>query len=195
MRSDWNPMPHVLAVTCPGCTAEARFEFAEMVEIRLRQDVPYFQNSRDFEYLKVRSYGGGFANAAVYFHGLSRRALDVISDLPEGYNPAKWRHSRYLFRSHGSDMGAVICRNCDWRRKHVLSWPKDAYFQISYKSSVLWAFDREHALEILTFIGSEARTPSTFKFARSLQKLPAHFVSSKARVTVTNRLEALLRKG
>jgi len=186
-------MPHVLTIACPSCQSEARFEFATIVTIRLRRDIPYFQKSRDFEYVKLRSHGG-YTNVAVYFHGLGRRALDVISDLPSGYSPEKWKHSQYLLRSHGSDLGSAVCQNCDCRRKHGLEWPRDAHFQISYRSSVLWAFDRRHALEILDFIKSEKRAPSKYEFSRSMRKLPAHFLSNKARGTVSKRLEELLRQ-
>ena len=47
---DWNPMPHRVDVTCPECGALATFEFAEVVKIRLKRDVEFFQKSKLFDY-------------------------------------------------------------------------------------------------------------------------------------------------
>lgn len=192
MSRDWNPMPHTVAVACPHCASEAMFEFAEAAAIQLRKDLPYFAKSRDFELVKVRTFGGGFINAAVYYHGLDCRALELISDLPEGYSQENWKHPPYLYRSHGSDIGTLTCKSCALRRKHELDWPNDAFFQISYRNSVLWAFDRGHAVEVLAFVESTDRAPSNHRFARSLRKIPTHFLASKARATVAKRLKKRL---
>jgi hypothetical protein len=55
----------------------------------------------------------------------------ALHDLPAGYEPKHWAHSRYLYRSHGLDLGSIRCAHCQHRAKHVLRWPADAYFSIS----------------------------------------------------------------
>lgn len=37
---DWNPMPHKVDINCPSCGERAVFEFAEVVRIKLKKDVP-----------------------------------------------------------------------------------------------------------------------------------------------------------
>ncbi len=37
---DWNPMPHKVDINCPSCGELAVFEFAEVVRIKLKKDVP-----------------------------------------------------------------------------------------------------------------------------------------------------------
>jgi len=52
---EWNSMPHVLDIRCPACGRQATFEFAEIVKIAEKKDVPFFQNHRLFEYRFFRT--------------------------------------------------------------------------------------------------------------------------------------------
>lgn len=192
---EWNPMPHVLDVGCPGCGAHAKFEFAEDARIHLRKDIAYFQDSKDFDYVKTEDLGGGFCHIALYFHGLGRRDLAAIDDLPDGYSLADWQHNQYWMRSHDGRTGAISCAACGLNRKHDLVWPNDAFFQIEYRGSILWAFNRDSASELQTYIESEDRNRQNFTYSNFLMKIPTVFLTKKARGAVVRKLTAVLRKG
>jgi len=51
---DWNPMPHEVDIKCPSCDEHALFEFAEVVKISLKKDVPFFERSNLFEYCQFK---------------------------------------------------------------------------------------------------------------------------------------------
>ncbi|GAB5482145.1 MAG: hypothetical protein Pars92KO_19020 [Parasphingorhabdus sp.] len=188
----WNPMPHRVAVTCPSCSKEATFEFAERIQIRYREDITYFQDSRHFDYEKATQGSVGLHHYAWYYHGLGRGQLELIDDLPTGYDPSFWDHSEYLYRGHGTNHGTVYCTSCDLRRKHVLNWPDDAYFSITYKESVLWAFNREMATELAAFVESNDRDLEKFRYRSSFMKIPKLFLSAKARSHVVKKLGAMM---
>ncbi|MEO0441251.1 MAG: hypothetical protein AAF067_10275 [Pseudomonadota bacterium] len=188
----WNPMPHGLAVKCPGCSGEATFEFAERIHIPYRKDVQYFKTSDDFDYEKATQGSVGLHHYAWYYHGLGRRKLELIDDLPDGYDPSFWEHSQYLHRINPNDRGAIYCTSCDYRRKHELNWPEDAYFSISYRGSVLWAYHRDMAAELIRFVASDDRDIGKFRYRSSLMKIPKKFLSAKARRHVVKKLEAVL---
>ena len=189
--NDWNPMPHRVSIRCPDCGVPAEYEFAEVVRIRLAADVEFFQQSDAFEYQLFEDSCGGRWHGALFYHGLSGSTLSVIRDLPEGYSPEDWAHSRYLFRSRGLDIGSVTCHACGCRRKHYLRWPDEAYFQIDYKGKVLWAFDRESAWVLLDYVRSETRQRDS-KWKAFLLHIPSHFLKKKARDEVARKLAKLL---
>lgn len=189
---EWNPMPHVLDVRCPTCRNPAAFEFAEIVRIQRRDDVRYFQDSSWFEY---RMFDGGVQgrwHGAVYYALLHGPPESTIRNLPPGYSPADWQHSPYLYRSHGTDEGAVACNVCGLRARHGLDWPNDAWFQIEYRGQVLWAFHRESAEELRKYIASEDRSREGYRWALFLRHIPTPFLTAKAREAVVQRLDRLL---
>ena len=188
-------MPHIVDAGCPDCGGHAKFEFAEDARIHLRKDIAYFQNSKEFDYFKAQEHDGGTFHKALYFHGLGRRDLAAIDDMPHGYSAADWQHSQYWMRSHDGRAGAILCDACGLNRKHDLDWPNDAFYQIEYRNSVLWAFNRDSASELLTYIESEDRTRQNFTYSNFLMKIPTVFLTKKARGTVAKRLTAVLRKG
>lgn len=188
-------MPHLVAVACPRCGSEAMFEFAELVRIERKEDVSYFQNSDVFEYRFVESAGSGRWHAAIYYHGLKSSSTSNIRNLPEGYQPEDWRHGPNLCRSHGSDIGTLVCGACFLRRKHELDWPKEAFFQLEYKQHVLWAFNRETVVELIEFIKSQGRREEEQKWSRFLRHVPSHFLQSGAREPVLKKLNRLLAEG
>ncbi len=187
-----NPMPHVLSVHCPECKHEAVFEFSECIKIRRTHDIEYFKTSPMFEYKKITNHNGEGVNLACYYHKLAQHNLPDMSDLPSGYAMSDWGHSTYLYRAYGFDVGTIVCRSCGLRRKHGLSWPDEAYFQIEHKRQILWAFDRESAVELLDFIRSKDRERSKYKYRTFLLKIPPQFLDKKVRDIVTKRLSARL---
>lgn len=190
---EWNPMSHILDVRCPECRGRARFEFAEAVQIRSREDLSFFKKSPQFEYRFVRArHAGQNWNAAFYFAGLHGRASTSIHSLPDGYEPSEWDHRRTLYRPHGLDLGSLVCTACAFRRRHELQWPADAYFRIEYRGEVLWAFHRESAVDLRTFVASPSRQPKKLRWASFLLHVPTVFLTAKARPTVLKRLDRML---
>ena len=109
---EWNPMPHTLDVRCPSCRKQAFFEFAEIVQIREKKDVPFFQESDQFDYLLCQDSCGHRWHAAVYYAGLHGRTVETIRELPEGYERSDWMHSKYLYRSPNLGSGSITCSSC-----------------------------------------------------------------------------------
>jgi hypothetical protein len=116
----WNPMPHVLDVRCPKCGSRAKFEFAEIVRIEKKLDISFFLNSKLFDYAIFKDYCGHNWHGAIFYLGLHGGNVKTISDMPEGYEPENWSHSKYLFRSHGLDLGSIRCSTCYYESKHNL---------------------------------------------------------------------------
>lgn len=129
---------------------------------------------------------------AVYFHGLTQKDSNSRIKLPIGYSIDQWDHSKYSTRSQNLDIGTIVCAHCGIRKKHQLSWPEDAYFQISHKQQVLWAFNRDSALDLLDYIESERRDRNLYQYSGFLMKIPKHFLSKKTRDTVIKRIKLLL---
>lgn len=185
-------MPHKVDVKCPQCGLRAEFEFAEVCRIELKAEVEFFQHCAQFEYRQFQDSSGHYWHGALYYawlHGDPRVALE---NLPSGYEPSDWSHSRYLRRSHGMDIGSVHCENCHLRRKHRLSWPDDVYYAVSYKDKVVWAFDRESACDLHDFILSKTRVVSKYRWSSFLLHVPTVFKMQKARELVAKKLFRLL---
>lgn len=189
---EWNPMPHILDVRCPNCFNKAYFEFSEMVRIREKKDVPFFQQSDQFEHRVMKDGCGHKWHAAIFHAGLHGRITGSIRELPSGYFPEDWSHSVYLRGNTGSDLGSVHCGFCHFRAEHKLQWPKDAYYQIDYKDEILWAFHEESARELRDFISATHRDRSVFKWRNFLMHVPAIFLRHLARKTVVRRLNDIL---
>ena len=186
-------MPHRVDVKCPSCDELAQFEFAEVCRIKLKDDVPFFQNSDLFEYRQFQDSCGHYWHGALYYAGLHGDSVLAIHGLPTGYQASDWAHSKYLCRSHGLDIGSVRCEHCGLRRKHCLRWPDDAYFSISYKNQTLWAFHRESAYELNDFLSSKFRDRSKYRWSAFLLHVPSVFKTNKARETVSKQLIRLLQ--
>lgn len=185
-------MPHLVDVKCPSCGHLARFEFAEVCRIRLKEDVRFFQDNDLFEYRKFQDSCGHYWHGALYFPGLHGDSVNAIHFLPKGYQASDWDHSKCLYRCSGWDVGSVRCEQCHLRSKHHLRWPEDAYFSISYRGHVLWAFNRESAYELNEFLSSKFRDWSKYRWRAFLMRVPTVFKTHKARETVTKQLVRLL---
>lgn len=185
-------MPHKLDVKCPQCGLRAEFEFVEVCRIALKTEVEFFQNSTQFEYQQFQDSCGHYWHGALYYAGLHGDPRVTLENLPTGYEPSDWSHSKYLYRSHGMDIGSVHCENCHIRRKHRLKWPNDAHYAVSYKDKVLWAFDRESACDLHDFILSKTRDVSKYRWSSFLLHVPTVFKAQKAREYVAKKLLRLL---
>src|SRR5262249_50398082 len=134
-------------------------------------------------------------HAAIYFHGLHRRSLPLPKDVPPGYEPEDWGHSKYWYRSHGGDLGTLICSACSLKKKHRLAWPSDAYYQARVRSEILWAFNRDSLIALHEYIEAVARKKTRrSKWQGFLMKVPSHFLRTKVRAQVLKQLGRLIAK-
>ena len=189
---DLNPMPHKVDVKCPRCGLRAEFEFAEICRIELKTDVDFFKKSPLFEYQQFQDSCGHYWHGALYYAGLHGEPRIALEDLPAGYEPNNWNHSKYLYRSHNTGIGSVHCEHCHFKKKHCLDWPNDAYYAVSYKNNVLWAFNRESACDLHDFILSKTRDISKYRWSSFLLHVPTVFKTQKAREFVSKNLRRLL---
>lgn len=187
-----NPMPHTLDVRCPSCSKPAFFEFAEIVRIREKKDVPFFQESDQFDYLLCKDSCGHRWHGAVYYAGLHGRTVETIRELPEGYSRTDWTHSKYLYRGSGLNSGSVSCPSCCHHMRHNLQWPQDAFFQIEFKGDLLWAFDVESVIELRDYIASLNRARDDYKWKSFLMKIPKKFLLQGSRDTIAKRLSKII---
>jgi hypothetical protein len=104
-------------------------------------------------------------------------------------------HSRYLVRGHGTDRGALVCHACGLRRRHVLEWPREAWFQIEYRCQVLWALGRASALALLEHVRSADRRRRRGPWSSMLLHVPTVFLEASAREAVAKRLALRLEDG
>lgn len=189
---EWNPMPYKVAIKCPRCGSYALFEFAEIVQIKLKKDIEHFQLSDQFDYHFFQDRSGQRWHAAVFYPGLHGGSTKSISSLPEGYAPELWNHSRYLTEHHDIPWGSFICTSCNKQSKHVLQWPEDAFYLVSHKGQSLWAFDRESAVELRDFIQSTSRNENDFRWERFLRHVPTVFKHQKNRDRIVKQIDKLL---
>ena len=189
---DWNPMPHKVDIKCPSCGEHGFFEFAEVVKISLKKDVPFFEESDLFDYSPFKDSCGHKWHGAIYYASLHGGSTEAIRDLPEGYKPEDWNHSKYLTRNHGLDLGAFSCGSCQARKSYILQWPNDAYYSISFKGELLWAFNRESAVDLRDYIASSERKAEKYKWASFLLHIPTSFKKQNARDSVVKQINRVL---
>lgn len=189
---EWKPMPHNLDVVCPTCLHRADFEFAEVVRIKLKADVDFFQKSSVFEYQQFQDSCGHLWHGALYFQGLHGSPHQAIHELPSGYSAQDWDHSKYFRNRAEWPVGSIRCGFCHLRKMHMLNWPDKAYFSIEHRRHVLWAFHRESAIELLQYLLSKDRNISQYQWGSFLLHVPSVFKVRKAKVAVTKRLSRLL---
>lgn len=189
---EWNPMPHIVDVRCSDCGHLAKFEFAEVVRIEFKKDVEFFRNSDIFEYVLLKDGCGHKWHGAIYFSGLHGGQTKAITQLPEGYEPENWEHSKYLMRSHCSDLGSLRCDTCKTNLKHVLNWPDDAFYSLDHKNDILWAYNRASAVDLYNFIDGAERKVDDYQWRNFLFHIPTVFKTKKARDNVVKKLGRLL---
>src|SRR5471032_2979377 len=112
---EWNTMPHHLDIKCPRCQRRAEFEFVEVVRIKLKSDVEFFQKSSIFDYQQFKDSCGHTWHGALYFEALHGSPHLAIHDLPPGYSPDEWAHSKYLRSRQNFPVGALRCSHCATR--------------------------------------------------------------------------------
>lgn len=183
-------MPHVVDVRCE-CGGHATFSKSVSRQV-LRADFDFFRASPLFEFQKVQVHGGQRMHIARFYPGLEQCTLQT-SDIPEGYSPEHWTHSRY-WGNNRSRRGTFACTRCSQRKKHKLSWPDDAYYQVLVRRRCLWAFNRESAVALRDYIAATVDRTRVQKgrWTVFLHNVPGHFLHAKVRDETVKRLNKLL---
>lgn len=158
-------------IKCPTCNENARFE-------------------EPFEFLSLDKADLGETRLYHKWGGWR-----VVERFPTQF---KWRAPstsiQYLRRGKDNGYGGyplltyglVQCSHCHTNKKHKLHWPDDAYWQWEIRGELLWAWDRDHAKEILAYVKKTVR-PSRHSY--HLRYVPSHFLSSKVRDLVVQKME------
>ncbi len=200
----YNAVPAELAVRCGGCGACAQFQFAAIALIKTVADREYFKADRAFECVKITADNGQMRAVAIYYFGLGQRLPDA-DELPVGYTPDLWRARAPAGHRIDKASGSLACFHCHVRKKHTLSWPSDAYFQITYKSQMLWAYDRGSAVKLRDYLASDARVKTQIKVRERggrtethrvtdsfLSRIPEVFQTQTARKPVVKKLTEII---
>ncbi|ULT68154.1 hypothetical protein ACMGG8_20920 [Pseudomonas sp. BNK-45] len=191
----WSAMPHQLALNCPQCGAQARFDFVVSRPIARKVDVPFFADHPLLDYRQEQDSCGHYRHYALYFPGLHGDPTHSLGPLPEGYLASHWQCSPYWYRDHGLDLGSLACEHCRYSARHTLNWPSEAYFSVAYKGQMLWAFNRESALALHDYLESAQRDPGGYPWRSFLLHIPGAFKHRKARQPLTRLLKRLLMPG
>jgi hypothetical protein len=91
------------------------------------------------------------------------------------------------------ERGVCSCPKCGYKKKHRLSWPEDAYYVSDFKGHALWAWTREHAVVLKSFVESKDRNPRNYPgYLLFLLHIPEVFLLAKNRDAVSKRLKRML---
>ena len=191
----------ILVITCPNCGAATEFSHAESAAIPKAHRDP-FDRHPAFDVVTGRNCVGSTVTVASYFSPVTG-PLDNIKNLPDVARSLTWSQWLHDRPAGVSDLGAFRCSACNTARRHQLSWPQDAYFQITYKDRALWARNRGEALKLLRFVESDGREKGVeytsgqpwalFRTEdRFLRRVPTHFLRAKARREVARQLRRRL---
>ncbi|WP_372018049.1 hypothetical protein [Pseudoxanthomonas sp. 10H] len=160
-----------LDARCPRCGGRALF-----VE-------PYVFSAKPVAEAGIRRWGG--------WHIRERYPALLPWQAPKGSThtfltdgPSDGQGYRLLHR------GVVECARCGPPFVHTLAWPDDAWWQWSIRGRLLWAWDREHALQILAYVRASDRPPRST--SGPLGSIPSDFLTAKARPAVVKAIERSL---
>jgi hypothetical protein len=168
----YNPQPDVITVRCPRCSSAATFRFPFTFLSDRASDLPAIEAARQDPTVTVEHWGGW--HVVVHFPRIF--PWETPSN---GYQRA--------------NLGVCACSRCGYLARRKLSWPADAYFACEVKGKQLWAWNREHALAIKSFIESKERKPWRHRgYALSLLHIPTIFLLAKNRDAVVRRLQRIL---
>jgi hypothetical protein len=182
---DTSVLPQAVVIQCPNCQTPARFVPAEL-EVSTKGSVGKALG-KDFLIVKAarpkRNYANWHREHSLTFIGLGGSDIHSSSAF---YPVGMYRH--VLNSLHGTS----ICGHCHSPRKTKLSWPRDAFYQLSYCGRLLWFYDRQHVAAMLELLGGKTSVnhPWRYWFDR---KLPTVFKTARARRQLPAKLKRMLR--
>jgi hypothetical protein len=160
-------MPGDVELSCPQCRHSARFE------------APFLLHAEQPEHAtgRVVQFGKRF---------LEERYPHVVGwEDPD--NAARSSHHHQL---RSNILGVLMCPACGITRRHLLDWPADAYFTCTVKGELLWAWNREHLLQIRDFIQKEHRPGRGTR--GWIGSIPTHFLLAKNRDAAIKAIDKAL---
>ncbi|MFL5385740.1 MAG: hypothetical protein ACJ8GN_24765 [Longimicrobiaceae bacterium] len=161
------PFPF-LAIRCPRCGKEAAFEPATYV-----------------------LYGGEAKAAAAdaSLTGVWRGHAYVVLRYP---HLVDWK-TLVRLRREVRQVGICRCGACGYLNRHLLDWPREAYFSVSLRGRTLWMRSREHVIALRGYVAAEdrQRVPGT----RWLSRVPKEFLAARNRAPLVKKLDRLLAEG
>jgi len=90
-------------------------------------------------------------------------------------------------------VGICRCGACGYLNRHVLDWPREAYFAVSLRGRTLWMRSREHAVALRGYVAADDR--QRVPGARWLSRVPKEFLAARNRAPLVKRLDRLLADG
>jgi hypothetical protein len=134
----------------------------------------YIPDSKDAHpRLRGVQWGGGFA----------------VERFPEVFpwrdpdNP--WEHGRGK-----EDWGVIACPACGLRRKHQLDWPKEAFYKAELSVGLLWAYSRDHLLQIRHYVAGDGVRRGKF----DMNRVPKEFILVRNRARVLKAIDEILAR-
>lgn len=158
----------ILAIRCPRCGREARFEPATYV---LTRDA------------------AKAAAADLSITGVRKGGAYVVLRYPRLIG---WKE---LVRRHYEPRPLGICRcgSCGYLNRHLLDWPREAFYAVSLRGRTLWMRSREHAFDLRVYVAAEDR--QRVPGARWLSRVPKEFLAARNRAPLVKKLDQLLADG
>jgi hypothetical protein len=158
----------VLSIRCPRCGREAAFE------------PPTYALERD----EAKA-----AAADLSLTGAWTGRMYVVLRYPELLSWKELRRPRREVRP----VGICRCGQCGYLDRHLLDWPREAYFAVSLRGRTLWMRSREHAAAMREYVAAEDR--QRVPGARWLSRVPKEFLAARNRAPLVKRLDHLLAEG
>lgn len=171
--------PNIVSVECPQCQKKADFHARINFEIPFKKDVPFFQKHPYFECTQQKNGFGHIRNYATFYYGIHIKNFEE-QDLPFSIE------NMYLRQFEDVRLGSILCIHCGLKRKTQLEWLSQAYYKISYRNQVLWAYDLAHAQILYDYLWQKNR-PSTLN-SYLLKQVPTIFLKKHARAYLCKKL-------
>jgi len=89
--------------------------------------------------------------------------------------------------------GICRCGACGYLNRHLLDWPREAFYAVSLRGRTLWMRSREHALALRHYVAADDR--QRVPGARGLSRVPKEFLAARNRAPLVKRIDALLADG
>ena len=157
-----------LAIRCPRCGREAAFEPPSYVLLRDEAKAA----AADASITGV--WRGGAYEVLRYPHLVHWKEL---VRLRRGLRP----------------VGICRCGACGYLNRHLLDWPREAFYAVSLRGRTLWMRSREHAAALRGYVAAEDR--QRVPGARWLSRVPKEFLAARNRAPLVKKLDQLLADG
>jgi hypothetical protein len=89
--------------------------------------------------------------------------------------------------------GICRCGACGYLNRHLLDWPREAFYAVSLRGRTLWMRSREHVVALRGYVAAEDR--QRVPGARWLSRVPKEFLAARNRAPLVKKLDRLLAEG